>query len=137
MPHQIIEQPDDVELARVFFRLPSEKKSFNLLMPTDFNRRRMPRSPDWKESGISMFRLDKISKEEARARVPSKKLTGLATTSAQVLQQLGYVLVWTEDNPEHVSVRCPGCNRNLNTLCFRTKNYVVWTSLVRCHSLQC
>ncbi len=114
MAHQIIQLPDTVELARVFFRFPAESESLAVLVPTDFNRRRMKDSTDWKEPGISLFQLDLISLEAARARVPSRSLKGLATTRAKALRSAGYRFAWTADNPEHMSLRCPECNLNLS-----------------------
>lgn len=50
MAEYLIELPPDTVLARVFFRLPSQKQAFDRLLPVDFVRRRDKSANIFKES---------------------------------------------------------------------------------------
>lgn len=114
MVHEVAELNSSIELARVYFRVRAQSQIFGHLVPGDFARRRISESDAWREPGISLWRLDCVSPQEALDRVPSRKLKGLAVMNAGILQQLGYSCVTNQENPAHVSLRCRPCDFALN-----------------------
>lgn len=112
--HEVAELEGSIKLARVYFRVPAQSHLVGHLVPGDFARRRMAGTGTWREPGISLWRLDRVSAKEAIDRVPSRKQKGLAVVDVGSLQQMGYRFVITDDNLAHVSLRCRLCDLALN-----------------------
>jgi hypothetical protein len=104
-----IEVDDDEDLIRIFTRFPNQTWSLGKLGPKDFCR--IMHS----HSGISLWRLNLISHEEAMNRMDAgEKLKGTAVTKAGRLKDLGFRFFGNGPNDPHLSVRCPGCNLSIN-----------------------
>lgn len=107
-------QPAEEELlARAFFRTSEDERSFfEELRSTDFERRH--RKGAVEESGISMFRLAKLSPSAMLGRIVGKRLAnkyiGYAVCRVKDLNKLGVKYVGADNEDAHVSVRCDQCN---------------------------
>ncbi len=104
-----IEVGDDEDLIRVYARLPGQTRIFGKLVPSDFAR--IMHS----QSGLSMFRLKFITHEAAIERFGAPhKLKGTAVAKGAVLKGIGFRFFASGLDDPHVSVRCPGCDLNVN-----------------------
>lgn len=99
---------DDEDLIRVFTRYPNQTWAFGKLNPKDFARIMAS------HSGISLWRLKHITREEAMSKLDTPKLKGTAIVKAKVLKQHGMRFFGGGPDDPHVSARCPGCNLNTN-----------------------
>ena len=108
MPATEIELADDEELVRVYTRRPDEPWAFKKLRASDFARVMAS------HSGISLWRLKYITRENAMAAIGTSKLTGTAIARAKTLKELGLRFFGKSQEDPHASVRCPGCDLNTN-----------------------
>lgn len=108
MPATEIDLADDEDLIRVYTRRPDEPWSFKKLRSSDFARIMTS------HSGISLWRLKYITREEAMARLGTTKLTGTAICKAGTLKALGVRFFGKSLDDAHVSTRCAGCDLNTN-----------------------
>lgn len=108
MPVIEIELRDDEDVIRVYTRYPNEWRAFGQLRAKDFARIMS------KHSGISLWRLDHCTREEAMAALKTNKLTGTAICKARVLKELGLRFFANKPDDGHISARCPGCDMNVN-----------------------
>lgn len=99
---------DEEELIRVYTRRPDEPWSFRKLRSSDFARIMAS------HSGISLWRLKHITREDAMARLGTAKLTGTAVCKAGALKALGVRFFGTSTDDAHVSTRCAGCDLHTN-----------------------
>jgi hypothetical protein len=99
---------DDEDLIRVFTRFPNQTWNFAKIGPKDFARIMAS------HSGISLWRLKHISREDAMEKLDTPKLKGTAITKAKVLKQHGIRFFGGGPDDPHVSARCPGCNLNID-----------------------
>lgn len=101
------------KLIRAFFRDSSQEDILDSLIFTDFQRRKKPRTSLPRESGISFWRLSKLSEHEIAKRIlqgrkPIKgRLMGLAACCVEDLEMSE---VKFSVGREHVSLFCPECN---------------------------
>lgn len=108
MPTIEVDLADEEDLIRVYTRRPDEPWSFKKLRSSDFARIMAS------HSGISLWRLKHITREEAMARLGTAKLTGTAICKVGTLKELGLRFFGKSQDDAHVSARCPGCDLSTN-----------------------
>lgn len=108
MPAVEINLRDEEDLIRVYTRLPRQTELFRKLLNTDFAR--IMHS----HSGISLWRLDYCTRQHAMAQIDTEKLKGTAIIKAKKLKDLGLRFFGSGPTDPHVSVRCVGCDLNIN-----------------------
>ena len=108
MPAVEIELGDDEDIIRVYTRYPNEWRAFSKLLAKDFARIMAS------HSGISLWRLNYCTRDEAMAALKTRKRTGTAISKAKVLKGLGMGFFGSKSDDAHVSARCLGCDMNIN-----------------------
>jgi len=126
---RIVVEPHE-QLARIFKRKRKEDHK-NQLLPQDFVRRIEGERPD---SGISLFRVDKMRLSEAINIVARTDYLhyGVAVSRAELLLTLGLDFTNREDNhPWHACMRCDYCDyAESPALCLATQAECPFLSLM-------
>jgi hypothetical protein len=102
MPDIEVEIDDDEDIIRVYTRKDVETWGLAQLRQADFARVMAA------HSGLSMWQ--RCNDQFAMDRLPTDKRKGTAKIKAKVLKDLGLKFFAQSPTAEHLSVRCVGCN---------------------------